>query len=62
LFLLRRRADVAAVDSLHEFTREAGFARVVFAVYGAKVEELIDEGILLFILSQDGLKRGGKLS
>ena len=55
-------ADLAALDASEKQARQALLAGMAFAVHRTQVEELIAEGVALFLLSEDVLQREGEFA
>jgi hypothetical protein len=58
----RLTADFPALDATEKCTGETGFARITFTVDSAEIEKLVAEGVLLFLLGEDGLEGEGQLA
>jgi hypothetical protein len=58
----RLRSDLAALDALKKGSREFAFSGMAFAVHRAEVEELVAEGVALFLLGEDALQGKGEFA
>jgi hypothetical protein len=59
---LRLIAYLSAFDTGEKGASEAGFTGIAFSVDGTEVKEFVAEGVLLFLLGEDGLEGKGQLT